>query len=372
MRCAWCVRRRAPRDDPGPGNGQPLSASPRHRLLGLVLLLAAGGLPSPARGAPQEPSSPLSEGDRRYLRNQLERIEEAKLQQNFQRAANLTEKLVERFPDQVRSWLVLAEIHLQPSWAQRNDTRAEQAASEALRLGGRDPRILTALALAKFHQRRTSEVLDLIAELVDGPRPLVGRDWSADLLVARATLRRESGDPAESERAMADLERAIELVPLHGEARLERAEHLYLAGDREAALTDLQAVRDVIPGAAKLHYLLFKSYLAQGRSQEAQQAREVYDCIYRLTSVMSTRTAPGADEQLELHRRLWTLNPQDRDRRFRRVELEIETGHLAEARSALEELAAQQGSWPPLRFLESKLGRAERGEPLDADEQDDG
>ena len=193
-------------------------------------------------------------------------------QRNFGEAVKLAERLCRKYPENTAAWLALAQVHMHDSWPMRKDARAEEAMEQALALSGSDPNVLFLYAVVKFRQRKYEESLATIHKLVDGPLMRLNKYQEASLLVMRAqlTLRNHVMDPEAGERALQDLNRALQLDPQNSDARVERANLLIDREQWDDALEDLQYALALAPGSRQVHWRLKSLYMHRGRVRQGQ------------------------------------------------------------------------------------------------------
>jgi tetratricopeptide (TPR) repeat protein len=345
----------------------------RATLLGSILFLvvppnadAQGGPASDpsARAAPQktpEPPSPEVAAALAKMRVLYE-------QNRYQEASKLGEQLVKEHRDSLDAWLALASVHLAPDWPMRRDARAESASRRALALGGHRPDVVQSLATALFRQCKFDECLPLLDELIDPkPQKVFGEQFS-DLLYLRAAiaLRRDALDPEARARALADLERAIDVAPAYSPPRRLRAETLIEGGKFAAALADLEVAVDSAPGDKSVHYEMQRCLTRLKRPDEAKLHFEIWRLLNALTDSTATTNAPDMSERRELLRKLRELNPSDLSRRLQLVEHELELGDPDAAIRECDELLSLRPGWPAAEHLRERAVKERAGAKPDA------
>ena len=299
-------------------------------------------------------------------------------QNRYQEASKLGEQLVKEHRDSVDAWLALASVHLAPDWPMRRDARAESASRRALQLGGHRPDVVQALATALFRQCKFDECLPLVDELIDlKPQRLFGESLS-DLFYLRAAiaLRRDALDAEARQKALADLERAIQVAPAYSPPRRLRAEALIEGGKFAAALADLEVAVDSAPGDKSIHYEMQRCLTRLKRPEEAKHHFEIWRLLNALTDSTATTNAPDLSERRELLRKLRDLNPDDLSRRLQLVEHELELGDPDAAIKECDALLALRAGWPAAEHLRDRALREKAGgakpEPPSSNKNDGG
>jgi len=285
-------------------------------------------------------------------------------ERRYPEAVELAERTVREYADDATAWIALARVHLDPEYLYRRPARAESAARRALKLVGRRPDVLGLLAQALFDQSEHEEALRLIAEVVDAPAA-AGSDVTllSDLLVLRAEirLRQSPQEPALRTAALADLGRAVELLPRGGRARLVRGEALLGEGRTEEALADFEVAVSTRPGSRQAHYELFVAESQLGRKDEAKRHYEIWKRLNRLIESVAQENAPDAAERRQLLRELAQLNPADLAHRLDLAELEVELGDVDAAKRDCDELAALGVGGPRLAAIRERAARRAPG-----------
>ena len=318
---------------------------------------------SPAPPAPSSnPQSPSS------LADGIKRVQRLCSQRRFQDAASLAESLTRDHRDEVDAWMTLASIHLSSDWAMRRDARAESAATRALKIAGRRPDVLTALALAKQHQAKHTEALAIIAELVDCTPPAVEKDSLVDLLAVRAEmlLKMHALEPEARASAVRDLDRAILLTPTEAQPRILRGEALLQDGKTAEALADLEVALNASPGNKQVHRLLQTCLTRVGRRDEARRHYEIWQRLNRLTDSIATASSPKPEDVRQILRELKQLNPADLSRRCDLARYELELGAPDAAIAECDELLLLAPGWPPPAYLRSEALKAKENGPRPA------
>ncbi len=282
-------------------------------------------------------------------------------QRRFVEAAQAGERLVKERPEDADAWLLLAQVHLVPDWAFRRDARAASAATRALKIAGRRPDIVAALAFARARLTEYDEALKLIAEVCDSEPPRVAGEVLSELLVLRADLSLKRDGAAGQAAALLDLERAIAAAPRASQPRVMRAEAL-MNGDRHAeAIADLLIAIDSAPGNKQAHAALRGAYSRLGQREEARQHYEIWKRLNRLTDSVASTSAPDPQERRNILRELATLNPRDVDRRLELVQVEAQLNDLPAALAACDALLEVAPTFAPARYLREQLLQAKAG-----------
>ena len=286
-------------------------------------------------------------------------------QRRFIEAAKAGEALVKERPEDGEAWLLLSYVHLSDGWPFRRDARAESAAQRALKLLGRRPDVLAALAVARARLLEYDETLPLLAELCDATPPRVADEQLAELLVLRADLllKRGGADPAAQAQVLRDLDRAIAASPRSSSARVMRAEAL-MNGDRHAdALPDLLLAIEVAPGSRGAHAGLRNCYTRLGQREASRRHHEIFKRLNRLVDSVASTRAPEAEERRTILRELATLNPRALDHRLQLASLELELGDAGAALAACDAVLRDRPDWPPARWVREQALRAKSGAP---------
>jgi tetratricopeptide (TPR) repeat protein len=192
----------------------------------------------------------------------------------------------------------------------------------------------------------------------DPDRALADLDRSIELnpgyvwaYVTRAQIRRERGRPGE---ALADVERALALRPMYAPAYLERARLRSATGHDVEALADLDRCADLDLGSGWAHY---RAYLLLHEHGDP-------DAGIRLELALSAE-APSRilprDAWHDLNRCVYHLAAGDREESRRSLDAALSSGaRPVEVRAAVEnlaELAAATGvdAEPMLALLRAEL-----------------
>jgi len=326
------------------------------RWLALALALSSAFAAAAATPATAQESAPADAP--RAIRGLIE-------QRRFVEAAKAGEALVKERPGDGEAWLLLAYVHLSDDWPFRRDARAESAAQKALKLLGRRPDVLAALAVAHARLLEYDEALPLLAELCDATPPQVQGEQLAELLVLRADLllKRGGADPAAQAQLLRDLDRAIVASPRSSAARVMRAEALMNADRHADALADLLLAIEVAPGSRAAHAGLRNCYARLGQKEASRRHHEIWKRLNRLVDSVATASAPEPEERRTILRELATLNPRDLDHRLALASLELELGDVGAALAACDALLADRPDWPPARWVREQALRAKSGAP---------
>jgi tetratricopeptide (TPR) repeat protein len=321
------------------------------RWLAFAVVAMAVALPATAQEAPPADAP-------RAIRGLIE-------QRRFVEAAKAGEALVKERPDDGEAWLLLAYVHLSDDWPFRRDARAKSAAQRALKVLGRRPDVLAALAVAHSRLLEYDDALPLLAELCDATPPRVVGEQLAELLVLRADLmlKRGGADPAAQAQVLRDLDRAITASPRSAAARVMRAEALMNADRHQDALPDLLAAIEVAPGSRSAHAGLRNCYARLGQRDAARRHHEIFKRLNRLVDSVATTSAPEPEERRTILRELATMNPRDLDHRLQLASLELELGDAGAALAACDALLADRPDWPPARWVREQALRAKSGAP---------
>jgi len=105
------------------------------------------------------------------------------------------------------------------------------------------------------------------AELVNDPTNCLAQ-WK----IGNIVLEQRS----DSEEALADVQKALEICPNLVQARLDRARALINLDRHAEAVKDLEVVKKAEPAEPSAHFLLAQSYRALGKTQEAQVEMKIF------------------------------------------------------------------------------------------------
>ncbi|MSR45990.1 MAG: tetratricopeptide repeat protein [Planctomycetes bacterium] len=284
-------------------------------------------------------------------------------QRRFIDAAKAGEALVKKQPDDGEAWLALAYVHLSPDWPFRRDARAKSAATRALKVLGRRPDVISALAVAHARLVEFDEALPLIAELCDGAPPPVAGAKLAELLVLRAdiAIKRGASDPAATVTMLGDLDRAIAAAPRSAAARVMRAEALMHADRHKEALTDLNVAIDAAPGHKAAHAAMRVCCQRTGDREGARRHLEIWKRLNRLTDSVASASAPDDEERRVILRELAELNPLDVEHRLQFAALELKLGDADAAIRLCDALLSVVPEWPPAWHLREQAHLTKRG-----------
>ena len=290
----------------------------------------------------------------------------------YAEAARAGEALCKARKESTEAWLTLAAVHLSPGWTRRRDARAESASRRALQAGGRRPETLQSLATALYRQAKYDEAEPFLNELIEPNPPRVSGDALGDLYVLRASiaLRRDALEPGSRERAVADLEAALAVVPDQPIAHTLRAQLLIAEGKLNEALPHLELAAKSAPGDKAVHHQFHLCLSRLGRKDEAKRHYEIWHLLNRLTDSNSATSAPDPKEKREILAKLRECNPTDWPRRLDLIEAELELGEVEAARKESDALLAERPAWPPALRLKDVAQKAKAGEPVPA--PDDG
>ncbi len=293
-------------------------------------------------------------------------------EERFADAARAGEALCKARKESTEAWLTLAAVHLSPTWTRRRDARAESASRRALQAGGRRPETLRSLATALYRQAKYDEAEPLVNELIDPKPPRVGGEALGDLYVLRASIamRRDALVPGSRERAVADLEAALAVVPDQPIAHTLRAQMLIAEGKLKEALPHLELAAKSDPGDKAVHHQFHLCLSRLGRKDEAKRHYAIWHLLNRLTDSNSATNAPDPKEKREILAKLRECNPTDWPRRLDLIEAELELGEVEAARKESDALLAERPAWPPALRLKDVAQKAKAGEPVPA--PDDG
>lgn len=307
-------------------------------------------------------SAPASEGASRAAEG-IRAIRALLEQRRFVEAAQAGEKLAKEHPDDGEAWLALSYVHLSPEWAFRRDSRAASAAQRALKLLGRRPDAVAALAVAQARLTEYDAALPLIAELCDATPPKVAGEQLGELLVLRAdlTIKRGGSDPAAQAQVLADLERAIAAAPRASAPRVMRAEALMNADRHAEARADLEVAIESNPGNKSAHAALRICCTRTGDKEAARRHHEIWKRLNRLTDSVASASAPDEAERRTVLRELAQLNPRDLDHRLELATLELKLGDADAAAAECDALLLLRSGWAPARWLREQAARAQRG-----------
>lgn len=100
----------------------------------------------------------------------------------------------------------------------------------------------------------------------------------------------------EPEKALAEVQKALDLCPNLMEARVDRARALLKLGRAEEASKDLRAAEQADPSEASTHFLLAQAYRAMGQPKEAQAEMEIFS---KLEESARAKTAERAKQLLQ-------------------------------------------------------------------------
>ncbi|MBL8841494.1 MAG: hypothetical protein JNL90_08195 [Planctomycetes bacterium] len=283
-------------------------------------------------------------------------------QRRFLEAAQAGEKLVKERAEDAEAWLLLAQVHLSPDWAFRRDARAASAATRAMKLAGRRPDIVAALAFARARLTEYDDALKLIGELCDATPPKASGELLSELLVLRAELRLKREGAAGHAAALADLERAIVAAPRASQPRILRAE-AWMNVDRYAdALEDLKVAIDRAPGSKAAHALLRTACSQLGQREEARRHYEIWKRLNRLTDSVAPTSAPDLLERRDVLRELATLNPRDLDRRLELAQTELQLADYDGALATCEALLGVAPTFAAARWIREQALLAKAGQ----------
>jgi len=290
----------------------------------------------------------------------------------YAESARAGEALCKVHKESAEAWLTLAAVHLSPVWTRRRDARAESASRRALQAGGRRPETLQSLATALYRQAKYDEAEPILNELIDPKPPRVSGDALGDLYVLRASisLRRDALAPGGRERAVADLEAALAVVPDQPTAHTLRAQMLIAEGKLNEALPHLELAAKSDPGDKAVHHQYHLCLSRLGRRDEAKRHYEIWHLLNRLTDSNSATSAPDPKEKREILAKLRECNPTDWSRRLDLIEAQLELGEVEAARKESDALLAERPAWPPALRLKDVAQKAKAGEPVPA--PDDG
>lgn len=98
---------------------------------------------------------------------------------------------------------------------------------------------------------------------------------------------------AESEAALAAINKAIVTCPALGQARMDRARVLTKLNRNQEAVNDLESAEKAMPSDPNVHFLLAKVYRALGRTQEANLQMQQFS---KLDEAARAATAERAEE----------------------------------------------------------------------------
>jgi len=290
----------------------------------------------------------------------------------YAEAAHAGEQLVKAHRESAEAWLTLAAVHLSPIWSRRRDARAESASRRALQAGGRRPETLQALATALYRQAKYDEAEPLMNELIDAKPPRVAGDALGDLYVLRASiaLRRDALAPGGKERAVADLEAALAVVPDQPMAHTLLAQMLIADGKLPEALAHLEKAAQSDPGEKAVHHQMHLCLSRLGRRDEAKRHYDIWHLLNRLTDSNSATNAPDAKERREILTKLRECNATDWPRRLDLIQAELELGDPEAARKECDLLLQERPDWPPALRMNEVAQKAKAGVPVPA--PDDG
>lgn len=125
------------------------------------------------------------------------------------------------------------------------------------------------------------------AELVNDPSNCLAQ-WKIGNIVLE--------QHANSEEALADVDRALDICPNLMPARLDRARALINLDRHSEAVKDLEMVEKADPAEPSPHFLLVQAYRAVGRTQEAQAEMKIFS---KLEESARAATAERAKQVLQ-------------------------------------------------------------------------